>query len=1082
MYPKNITHRSAVRPMLMFAATLFLAVTTTATPGAQPPTANGASRIQVNGASVVLHDDDTYQVELKDREVSRKLPVRRHIKLRDHTFDPLAPGTVPERLRATEPAAGELQRGNAAAGVGSYIVQFHTQALPEYQQQLEDLGAQIVAPLPEQAVIAYMDRNMQNAVARLPFVRWVGDYLPAYKIAPGLEKALTGPSARYSLMVFEPSQQLTLADFIESIGGEVHYRSDTSRFEASLSGPQLSQVTQRIELQFIERATPIGHDMNQVRETMRANFLQTVANYTGQGVAGEALDEGFLLSHAELMNANTMVHSPQATGPSGDTNHGSQVAGILFAKGTNAQARGMLPDAARAIVFARSSGFSTGFPTISELRTNLQQLTNPTGPYRAVFQTSSFGREPTLDYTTVSAEYDEVLFEIDILRTQSQSNTGTRQSRPEAWAKNIVSVGGLATGETLSRDDDVWTTASIGPATDGRIKPDLVAQYGGVFTMLGSNNTAYGNFGGTSGATPIVAGSFGLLYQMWADGVFDGGTGKQGAPLFRDVFSSRPHAATARALLINSAYQYGFNSTTHNLTRTHQGWGMPDLQNLYEIAQGRNWSLPLLINETEVLAPLQTHTYNVASNGTSPLKVTMVYKDRRGNPASSVHRVNDLSLKATSPSGVVYWGNNGLLAGNWSTPGGAPNTVDTVENIFIRTPEAGTWQIQVSGDEIVQDGYPATPAIDAVYALVATTNSAETNNRLPTAEANGPYTATINVPINFSSAGSTDPDGTIVSYLWNFGDGSTSTLANPSHSYSTAGSKAVTLTVTDDRGGSATDSATTTITSSANQAPAVNAGPDLNVVRPNAATLNGTVTDDGLPSGTLTIAWSKVSGPGTVSFVSPNTASTNAFFSSNGTYVLRLTASDSVATSTDDVTVIVTGNAVAYETKTSSGGADAEQSATGVVTLSSANLRLGDNQWVGLRFGGIPIDRNKTIANAYIQFTADAVGNAPTSITIYGQASDDAPAFAATTNNLSSRTRTSASVTWTPPAWPTVGERSFNQRTVDIKPILQELVNRPGWVFNGNIVILMNGSGLRQAESYEGASAKSALIHIDYVP
>lgn len=48
---------------------------------------------------------------------------------------------------------------------------------------------------------------------------------------------------------------------------------------------------------------------------------------------------------------------------------------------------------------------------------------------------------------------------------------------------------------------------------------------------------------------------------------------------------------------------------------------------------------------------------------------------------------------------------------------------------------------------------------------------------------------------------STDSDGTIVSWLWDFGDSSTSTLQNPSHTYALQGSKTVTLTVTDNRGG-----------------------------------------------------------------------------------------------------------------------------------------------------------------------------------------------------------------------------------------------------------------------------------------
>src|SRR5262249_59457666 len=78
-----------------------------------------------------------------------------------------------------------------------------------------------------------------------------------------------------------------------------------------------------------------------------------------------------------------------------------------------------------------------------------------------------------------------------------------------------------------------------------------------------------------------------------------------------------------------------------------------------------------------------------------------------------------------------------------------------------------------------------------------------------------------------------------------------------------------------------------------NHAPVVSAGPDLTITLPNTATLNGTATDDGLPAGShLTVAWSKVSGPGTVTFSSPSTAVTTASFSVDGTYVVRLSASD----------------------------------------------------------------------------------------------------------------------------------------------------------------------------------------------
>jgi hypothetical protein len=75
-----------------------------------------------------------------------------------------------------------------------------------------------------------------------------------------------------------------------------------------------------------------------------------------------------------------------------------------------------------------------------------------------------------------------------------------------------------------------------------------------------------------------------------------------------------------------------------------------------------------------------------------------------------------------------------------------------------------------------------------------------------------------------------------------------------------------------------------------NQAPTVNAGSDQTITLPSGATLDGTVTDDGLPGGTAATTWSKVSGPGTVTITNPNTIDTTATFNQAGIYVLRLTA------------------------------------------------------------------------------------------------------------------------------------------------------------------------------------------------
>lgn len=91
-----------------------------------------------------------------------------------------------------------------------------------------------------------------------------------------------------------------------------------------------------------------------------------------------------------------------------------------------------------------------------------------------------------------------------------------------------------------------------------------------------------------------------------------------------------------------------------------------------------------------------------------------------------------------------------------------------------------------------------------------------------------------------------------------------------------------------------------------NQPPVVNAGPDVTITLPTTSvTLQGTASDDGLPTNTLTTTWSKVSGPGTVTFGNSASLTSTATFSTIGTYVLALTASDGVLSAYDGLTVNV---------------------------------------------------------------------------------------------------------------------------------------------------------------------------------
>jgi hypothetical protein len=90
-----------------------------------------------------------------------------------------------------------------------------------------------------------------------------------------------------------------------------------------------------------------------------------------------------------------------------------------------------------------------------------------------------------------------------------------------------------------------------------------------------------------------------------------------------------------------------------------------------------------------------------------------------------------------------------------------------------------------------------------------------------------------------------------------------------------------------------------------NLPPVVSAGADRTIQLGTTLSLNGTVTDDGLANASPTTSWTKVLGPGTVTFGNAATTDTTVTFSQVGTYVLRLTANDGQLSTSDTITVVV---------------------------------------------------------------------------------------------------------------------------------------------------------------------------------
>lgn len=170
--------------------------------------------------------------------------------------------------------------------------------------------------------------------------------------------------------------------------------------------------------------------------------------------------------------------------------------------------------------------------------------------------------------------------------------------------------------------------------------------------------------------------------------------------------------------------------------------------------------------------------------------------------------------------------------------------------------------------------------------------------RLPNALIlNGSATDDGSDPLTYQWTSVTLPRGGVVTFA-------DATAAATTASFNVTGSYTLRLTVSD---GEMTGTADLVVdVQPANQAPAVTAGADLAVERPDVAVLAGTATDSDEGPDDLTYQWSRTSGPGDVTFTAANALSSNAEFSASGTYVLRLTVDDGADEVYDELTVVVT--------------------------------------------------------------------------------------------------------------------------------------------------------------------------------
>lgn len=388
-------------------------------------------------------------------------------------------------------------------------------------------------------------------------------------------------------------------------------------------------------------------------------------DYTGEGVGVLVRDDGIIGPHIDF---HGRIDNSGASGTG--QNHGDGVAGILAGAGNlNPNIRGM---AAGSNVFVSNyaSSFLDG-TTTSLINSGDVQITN-----------SSYGNGCNAGYTSIARTVDlQTNTTTSLLHVFSCGNSNGNNCGYGAGTQWGTITGGhkqgknvIATANTFF-DGSLAGSSSWGPASDGRIKPDITANGQGHLST--DENNGYLSFGGTSGASPGIAGVSAQLYQMYAEA--NGGT--------------LPQSALIKATLLNTANDAGNVGPDFKF-----GWG---------IVNGRRAGM--LIDEGRFLSSTITqgntnsHTINVPA-GTTQARFMVYWNDPAGASGANPSLVNDLDLVVNDPVGastLPYILDPTPNATTLDLPAtNGEDHLNNMEQVVYNDPMAGDYTINIDGFNI----------------------------------------------------------------------------------------------------------------------------------------------------------------------------------------------------------------------------------------------------------------------------------------------------------------------------------------------------------------------------------------------
>jgi PKD repeat protein len=261
--------------------------------------------------------------------------------------------------------------------------------------------------------------------------------------------------------------------------------------------------------------------------------------------------------------------------------------------------------------------------------------------------------------------------------------------------------------------------------------------------------------------------------------------------IYMDAIGSPPQGRIYAYAVDNNSIQ----TTTYIPVTVIPGWNRIDVTNLLPSMSGFGFIKFRLVQEGQGDISLYEAYYSVipVGGGTNDPPAAVI-----NGPYTSVENqtVSFNSAGSADPNGdtlkYYYWnfGN-----GSYSI---LPNPIESFE--------AGNYTVTLT----VTDEHGLTSEIASTTLTVIPDN---TVNQAPVANAGPDRAVQVRATTNFDGSSSFDPDGAVQSFSWNFGDGKSATGMTTTHSYTKAGTYTVTLTVTDDKGATASDTVIVSVVS-----------------------------------------------------------------------------------------------------------------------------------------------------------------------------------------------------------------------------------------------------------------------------